>query len=200
MTYLSRTVQRRTGRRAGTIRWTIGVMLTAGLAIASLFWNADGGRIDRETWLVESYQPPNLAQEPEIDSSNHDLASRHFETGESESLARFVPRAAGSRSERDATGSHAEKSPVSALAQFGNRGPGGFEPPGGGGNRHGAGGPGNGNQLPGGGSQVGGAGQGAGGVCIATKIQLEPNATAGLTDRHNKVVLQRPAPGRFFSD
>lgn len=200
MTYVRRTVQRRRGRRAVVFRWTIGVMLTATLALASLFWNADGERIDREIGGIESLRPPKGAHDPAIGSSVPDVGFRNVENGESKSLAQFVPSVAGSRPEPDATRSVAERSPVTALAQFGNGGPGGFEPPGGGGNRPGGGGAGNGNQFPGAGGQVGGAGQGAGGVYIATKIQLEPNATDVLTDYRDKAVLARPTQGSFFSD
>jgi hypothetical protein len=81
------------------------------------------------------------------------------------------------------------------LGQIGN----GLPP--GGANQRGGPGVGNGNQGPGGsGNQFGGMGQGTGGVCIAPIIQFEPNASAGLADRHDNSVSHRPADGRFFAD
>jgi len=191
--YVRRTVQRRSGRRVGLLRWTIGAALAAGLTLASLVWNTDGGKIDKARGSGQSVPPPKVAHDAPIVFSVPDLAFRDDGTADIELLGRVEPSVGATRPKRDASESPATRAPAAALAQFGDR-----LPPGGG-NRPGGGGPGNGNQVPGGGNQFG-AGGGAGGVCIATKIQLEPNATAVLTDRRDTVVLARPIRGSFFSD
>jgi hypothetical protein len=176
-------------------RWVIAVVLTAGFALGNLFWNATIDTPDQETGIVELQGAPELAQERTTDSGVVGLGIRHVETGGSKSLVPVDSSATSSRSEPTSSGSFGEKSPVTALAQFGPGGPGGRQP--GGANQPGAG---NGNQFSGAGSPFGGQGQGTGGVCIATKIQLEPNATTGLSDRRDKAVFERPVQGRFFSD
>lgn len=197
--WVSRTAQRRIGQGAGKFRWTIGAVLTAVFALASLFGNAKGNRSSKETGGVESSRPPTLARKTVELSSEFDFDSQPVEPRKEEPLSQMELLVPGSQSEPDATRSLAERAPVTAFAQIGNGGPGGLQPPGGG-NRPGGGGAGNGNQFPGGGSQFGGTGPGAGGVCIATRIQFEANVTAGLSNRYEKAVRQRPTNGSFFSD
>lgn len=189
-----RGLELRNVRRFVPLRCSIAAGLVAGLVWAGTFWNSNRVGNDRADTRAESTQLPahDVATVTDGLKLETPQGEPQIPDGEPDSAVRFVPSAGGSPPEV------AERTGGTALAQFGNGGPGGMLP--GSGANQGRPGAGNGTRFPGGNGQFNGGGQGSGGVHIAPIIRLAPNATAALADRHDNSVSQRPASGRFFSD